>query len=642
MGQAIQLSPGVVTREFDLTTIVTSVATSGAAYVGDFQWGPLEQIKTVSSEDVLVNIFGVPTDDTYLHFFSAKNFLDYSRNLKVVRVADASALNSTADGTGILVKNESDWVDNHSAGVNGVGEFAGRYPGELGNSIRIEMADGRSYSAVSSIEITDPGVGYTTALDDGAPVTFSDPSSGETAVGTLSVVGDVVVGIDLSNYGTGYRVAPTITIPAPTSGGDTATATASLWQYRNQFLSEPGSSDACLAVNGSNDEMHIIVIDETGIVTGEAGTVLERWPFVSKANDLKNDDGTQSYYVATLRDASAYIHWMDHYDADWGSTGSGHNFTEMEEGPYSVILSGGTASGTVTNAELMAGWDLLKIPENVDVGILISGAADKVLYEYLVQNIAEVRKDCVAVGSPEMSMVVRNPTNELEDVLIMRQTLTSSSYGVMDNNWKYQYDSYNNTFRWIPCNPDVAGLMARTDESNDPWWSPGGFNRGQIKNVVKLAWQATKTERDEMYQKGINPIVTIANEGTILYGDKTLQAKTSAFDRINVRRLFIVLEKSIAKTAKYALFEFNDEFTRARFVQVVEPYLRDVMARRGITDFNVVCDETNNTGQVIDSNAFVGDIYIKPARSINFITLNFVATPTGVEFEEVLGNFGNF
>lgn len=641
MGMAFQLSPGVITREFDLTTIVPQVATSGAAYVGSFEWGPVNQVKTVYSEEYLVNLFGRPGSDTYKHFFSAKNFLDYSRNLKLVRVVEATAKNATSDGSGILVENDSDWMDNFSAGTNGVEEFAGRYPGALGNSIKIEVVDNKSYSAVVGVAITTSGSGYTTVADHGEIVTFSAPNSGITTEGTLVVVDDVVTGVTITENGTGYRVPPTVTIPAPAGGGTAATATANLWAYRDQFLAAPGTSVDCASKGGLNDEMHIIVIDSTGDISGDANTILERHAFVSKASDVMFDNGTYAYYVNTLRDASNYIHWMDHIQADWGQASSGITFTQLDT-PHSVTLSGGVDGNAVSNDELIPGWAMFSNPENVDISILISGPANRVLQDYLIQNIAESRKDCVAVISPEMDDVVRNAGSELEDILNLRDVLTSSSYGIFDCNWKYQFDSYNNVMRWIPCNPDVAGLMARTDESHDPWWSPAGYNRGSIKNTVKLAWNPSKTERDELYQVGCNPIVTFANEGTLLYGDKTMLTKPSAFDRINVRRLFIVLEKAIARASKYALFEFNDAFTRARFIQIVEPYLRDVQARRGVTDFKVICDETNNTGQVIDSNAFVGDIYIKPSRSINFISLNFVATATGASFEEVQGQFGDF
>jgi len=267
--------------------------------------------------------------------------------------------------------------------------------------------------------------------------------------------------------------------------------------------------------------------------------------------------------------------------------------------------------------------------------LLPLGAASATVATYAINNVAETRKDCVVFVSPELSDVVDNLGSEATDVTAFRDTLPSSSYAVLDSGWKYQYDRYNDVYRWIPLNGDTAGLAVRTDFTNDPWFSPAGFNRGQIKNVVKLAYSPSKTDRDTLYKKGVNPVVSFPGQGTILYGDKTMLTKPSAFDRINVRRLFIVLEKAIATAAKYQLFEFNDPFTRAQFRNLVEPFLRDVQGRRGITDFKVVCDESNNTGEVIDRNEFVADIFIKPARAINFISLNFIATRTGISFEEV-------
>ena len=257
----------------------------------------------------------------------------------------------------------------------------------------------------------------------------------------------------------------------------------------------------------------------------------------------------------------------------------------------------------------------------------------------MIGSVAEARKDCLVFLSPRRDDVVDVPGSERANITTFRNLLTSSSYAVIDSSWKYQYDKYNDVYRYVPMNGDTAGLCVRTDTERDPWFSPAGFNRGQIKNVIRLSFNPTKAERDELYKIGVNPVVTFPGEGTILFGDKTLLAKPSAFDRINVRRLFIVLEKAIAKAAKFSLFEFNDEFTRAQFVALVEPFLRDVQGRRGIYDFRVVCDETNNTGEVIDRNEFIGDIYIKPARSINFIQLNFVAVRTGVAFDEVVGKF---
>jgi phage tail sheath protein FI len=285
--------------------------------------------------------------------------------------------------------------------------------------------------------------------------------------------------------------------------------------------------------------------------------------------------------------------------------------------------------------------------EKVDISLIMQGkargaavASNTDLGAYLINNIAEVRKDCVVFISPDYNLVVNNKGNEAADIVAARNALPTSSYGVMDSGYKYRYDRYNDLYRWTPMNGDIAGLCARTDQTNAPWWSPAGLNRGNIKNVVRLAFNPNQTERDTLYKNSVNPVVTFQGQGTVLYGDKTLLTKPSAFDRINVRRLFIVLEKAISTAAKYMLFEFNDAFTRAQFKSMVNPYLKNVEGRRGIYDFLVVCDGTNNTGDVIDANQFVGDIYIKPARSINFIQLNFVAVPTGVAFSEVVGKFG--
>jgi phage tail sheath protein FI len=304
----------------------------------------------------------------------------------------------------------------------------------------------------------------------------------------------------------------------------------------------------------------------------------------------------------------------------------------------SLSLGGGN-DATVTDGDLQRGWDLYTNADVVDVSLLPLGDVSATVANYVIQNVAEVRKDCVVFLSPSRSSVVNNAGNEQDSVVAYRNTLTSSSYAFMDGGWKYQYDKYNDVYRFLPLNGDIAGCAVRTDTTRDPWFSIAGYDRGQIKNIVKLAWNPTQAQRDVLYKSGVNPVVSFPGDGTILYGDKTLQSKPSAFDRINVRRLFIVLEKAIARASKFSLFEFNDEFTRAQFVAFVEPFLRDVQGRRGIFDFRVVCDTTNNTPEVIDSNRFVGDIYIKPARSINFIQLNFVAVRTGVSFDEIVGKF---
>lgn len=416
------------------------------------------------------------------------------------------------------------------------------------------------------------------------------------------------------------------------------TNTFSGWAYAGYFNEAPGTSDWVDGQGGANDEMHIVVVDEDGkFSNGTANTVLETFAFVSKASDAKTADGSTNYYVNVLNNRSKYIYWLSHpTGANWGGNSS-VSFTSQAtvEG---VSLSGG-ADGVVDDGDIITAYDYFVNADTVDISLIISGPANATIVGHLIDEIALKRKDCVVFVSPERSDVIDNYGAEVTDCIAYRNTLTSTSYAAMDCNWKYQFDKYNDVYRWVPCNGDVAGLCARTDNDRDPWYSPGGLNRGIMKNVIKLAWNPNKTDRDDLYVKGINPIVTFPGEGTVLFGDKTLQAKPSAFDRINVRRLFIVLEKAIARAAKYTLFEFNDQFTRAQFVSLVEPFLRDVQGRRGIIDFRVVCDETNNTGEIIDRNEFVGDIYIKPARSINFIQLNFVAVRTGVSFDEVVGKF---
>lgn len=416
------------------------------------------------------------------------------------------------------------------------------------------------------------------------------------------------------------------------------TSAFSTWEYNSYFDTAPSTSSYADSVGGSNDELHIAVIDATGKLSGVVGTVLETYPHVSKASDAKNDDGSPNYYATKIFNSSKWIQVAAHLDSGWGVSAVGTNFGTTSLN-YNQTLAGGLdVLGTAGAYEL--GWDLFGSTEQVDVSLLVAGNASELgtTVQNYVAQIASTRKDSIAFLSPSLQYSVTTPS--ADNVVSYRNTLSvDTSYAVMDSGWKYQFDKYNNVYRYVPLNADIAGLCVYTDNVRDPWWSPAGLNRGQVKNVVKLSWNPTKTDRDVLYSGGVNPVVAFPGEGVVLFGDKTLQSKPSAFDRINVRRLFIVLEKAIAVAAKYSLFEFNDEFTRAQFVALVEPFLRDVKGRRGIYDYRVVCDTTNNTPQVIDSNQFVGDIYIKPARSINFIQLNFVAVRTGVDFTEIVGKF---
>lgn len=415
--------------------------------------------------------------------------------------------------------------------------------------------------------------------------------------------------------------------------------THSSFAYSGYFDSAPGTSDYAQSKGGSNDELHIVVVDITGEITGTANTVLEKFGYVSKASDAKNSDGSTNYYKEVLNQRSKYVWWAAHNDegTNWGTSATGKSFARLTAADNYNLTGGITV--TPTTGDINRAFDLFSNADSIDVSLLMTGPTSGSTVPNYVIGLAETRKDCLVFVSPQQSDVVNNSGGEVAAITVTRTGYTSSSYAVMDSGYKYQYDKYNDTYRWIPLNGDIAGLSVRTDVERDPWFSPAGFNRGAIKNVVKLAWNPSSSDRDDLYKQGINPVVTFPGEGTVLYGDKTMLSRPSAFDRINVRRLFIVLEKTIGKAARSTMFEFNDEFTRSQFVNLVEPFLREVQGRRGIYDFRVVCDTTNNTPEIIDSNQFVGDIYIKPARSINFIQLNFVAVRTGVSFQEVVGQF---
>ena len=418
------------------------------------------------------------------------------------------------------------------------------------------------------------------------------------------------------------------------------TSAFSTWTYKSYFTSAPGTSSYVSNAGGSNDELHIAVIDAGGLFSGSKGTVLETFPFVSKAVDAVNlNDGSTNYYKQVVFNNSAYVYAVDPVDYANTSSTWGQSANTVFYSPSSVTttLDGGTDESP-SDADIISAFALFSNKETIDISLVLTGDASVAVQQDVIDNIVSSRADCVAFISPPQSAVVNQGGNETSNIQTWLTSLArSSSYVVADSGWKYQFDVYNNVYRWIPLNADIAGLCVYTDAVTDPWYSPAGFNRGAIKNAIKLAWNPSKTYRDTLYAAGVNPVVSFPGQGIVLFGDKTLQNKPSAFDRINVRRLFITLEKAISKAAQSALFEFNDDFTRAQFSALVNPFLRDVQGRRGITDFKVVCDTTNNTPQVIDSNQFVGDIYIKPARSINFIQLNFVAVGTGVDFNTIVG-----
>ena len=636
---AFQLSPGVLTKEQDLTNVVPAVATTIGGIVGDYNWGPANQIVSVDSENNLVAVFGKPSLANFLDFMTTSSFLAYGSNCLVIREVGDAARNAVSSGSAILIKNSDRYYESFAAGEASVGPWAAKYAGAKGNSLKVSAADFGSFTntSVKTLTITAAGSGYS----DTPTVTIADPNSGTaTATATATVVGGAVTGITITFPGAAYNTAPTVTITDSTGTGSTVTsALTSAWEYATQFDYIPTTTTYGTAAGNTLDEMHVIVVDEDGSFTGTAGTIIEKFPGVSKASDAKDDVNQSNYYKNVINQRSKYIWSMDHMSdgTDWGNLATDEasfNCIQQASADATVSLIG-AVDATPAAADLQTGYTLFSNDELVDVSLIMTSGHTMSIADYVIDNVAEVRKDCLVMCSPLRSSVVNNVGAEVTSIKADLASLSRSSYAAMDSGWKYMYDRYNDRYVYVPLNGDVAGTCVVADVANDPWFSPAGYNRGVIKNAVKLAWSPKKAERDELYKTGVNPIVGFPGNGIILFGDKTLLAKPSAFNRINVRRLFIVLEKAVATAAKFQLFEFNDAFTRAQFRSLVEPFLRDVQGRRGIYDFRVVCDETNNTAEIIDQNEFRADIFVKPAKSINFITLTFVATRTGISFEEL-------
>lgn len=586
---APSLSPAIVVREFDLTPVVPNVDTSLAGYVGGFKWGPVEVPTIVSNEDELATEFGTPDEDRAVDYFSCAQYLRYSGNLQVCRAIPSgsvaigdSALNSSLTSTKHQVKNED-----HFEQQSGLDMFVAKYPGELGNSLAV---------SIFAIE------------------------SGESA-----------------------------------ASSNTATNWAA-WDYADKFDAIPGTSDWATKRPGTvlNDEIHLVVVDSDGLISGTKGTVLETFPFLSVASGAKTVDGSDNFFKTVLNQGSRYL-WSGDVDsvntiatATWGTapatSGTTNYATNVSwsNDSANTALTGGRDHGTLDVGDIQNGFDEFEDVEQIDVSLLIAPSmgttTDQVTLVNDLAGIAGVtRKDCVAIASPARDDVVNN-IDPVNDTLETTNQFTASSYLVVDNNFLRVYDKYNDNYIYIPAASTTAGIMAAADANYGPWWSPAGERRGEYVGVTNLAYSPSKAERDELYKKGVNPIVQFPGRGILLFGDKTKLARPSAFDRINVRRLFLALEKAISVAARNFLFEFNDEFTRAEFVAIVEPLLREIQARRGIQDFFVQCDERNNTPEVIDRNEFVATLFIKPSRSINFITLNFVATRTGANFEEIVNS----
>ena len=580
-------SPAVTVKEIDLSGVVPNVQTTTGAFVGNFGWGPVGEATLVSDESGLVEIFTAPTTTNTVDFHSAAYFLRYSNTLQVVRETDSDAKNAFAVNSFGTATAQA--INNKTAFENATidssdGAFIGRFPGSLGNSLQVSICG-------------------------------SSDSDGSGAI----------------NF--------------------------NAWAYKSSFDAAPGTSSYVSGLGGKNDEIHVAVIDEDGEISGTAGTVLETYPFLSVASNAKATDGTSNYYKDVIRERSEYIYagaFHRNSDSDGANDFSGSLWdtdavngsqdfksdVTFGTGQNTWSLSGGVSSSSLGTDDVLRGFDKFEDKDNIEIDFLIApesiaDATATTIVNDLVSTASSLRKDCVVVASPSRNAVVTTGTNAA--VIACGNTYTKSSYLVQDNNYLKVYDKYNDQFIKIPAASSTAGLMAATDLVAANWFSPAGARRGRYLGITDIVLSPNKSERDELYKVGINPIANIPGEGIMLFGDKTNESRPSAFDRINVRRLFLGIERAIALAGRNVMFEFNDEFTRAEFVNIVEPFLREIKGRRGITDFRVVCDATNNTAAVIDRNEFIASIFIKPARSINFVTLNFVAVRTGVEFEEVVG-----
>ena len=669
-------SPGVHVREIDLTNVVPSVATTIGAIAMPAQKGPVDEITTIGSEEDLVKTFGKPNSSNFEWWFTASSFLQYSDQLKVVR--PTSGFLNAGESSGVLVKNDTVYLDDYwsESGDGQVtsNDWYARSAGTWGNSIGIQVCPSATVyeqhlgsnnltaaaeSAGDTVVAVDDADSSGYAFNVGDLISFSsaDSSSDPTAFAYLS-----------GDEGNEYEVTAissnnlTVRLAGDPNGAGLQADIADnsyirrRWAFYNLFDGAPGTSQwATDNGRGSNDEMHVVVYDTTGDITGydyntagqQTNSVIERYGNLSKCPVAKSPQGDSIYYPDVFFRQSEYVYWGDHIAAgtNWG-TDTTTTYTAVNTVTV-VSLTGGTDDYSVTAGELMKGYKLFEDTESIDINLVLAGPSSGVAdttagmdtHGTMITDLCETRKDCVGFISPYRAGVVNVATTIAQTANIIKgfDTLPSSSYIVYDSGYKYIYDKYNDVYRYVPLNGDTAGLCANTDSVADPWFSPAGYNRGHVRGAIKLAYNPKNSERDQLYRKRINPVVNFPGQGVVLFGDKTALTKPSAFDRINVRRLFLVLEKVISIASKYQLFEFNDEFTRAQFRNMVEPFLRDVQGRRGIFDFKVVCDSTNNTGEVIDRNEFIGDIYVKPARSINFITLNFIAVRTGVAFSEVGG-----
>ena len=667
-----QVSPGVEVKEVDLTNIVPAVSTTIGAVCGPFEKGPVSEITSISSEKQLVEVFGKPNANNFEYFFTAANFLQYSNSLRVVRT-ESALKNASSGGSGILIRNTLHYQESFADGQGTHGTWSARTAGIHANGIKIDICDKNNFSEMSNKQVNDASASAAEATITMDAFDAADFAVGEViefysdAGGTVFATGHEAQKYEITAVDTSAETITFRQLDDPAGSGLIAdladdSYVKRYWRFSDLFDTAPGTSEFASARGVGDDEIHIVVYDSSGRQTGfdndvageRLNSVLETFAFVSKHPEATTPQGNSNYYPDVIYRDSKFVYWGDHPTAaidasgDWGqplssdlSVQGSKFFNKLSTGVENVdrsTLANGTDDYAVTDGEQLTSYARFDDGEAVDVNLIMAAKATSTLATNLV-TIVEKRKDALVFISPERSDVVgvADSNTQTTNVKNFFDLLPSTSFAVFDSGYKYQYDRFNDVYRYVPLNGDIAGVTAFTESVADAFFSPAGFTRGQIRGAVKLAYEPNKDQRDTLYKARINPVNSFPGQGTVLFGDKTALAKPSAFDRINVRRLFIILEKAIATAAKFQLFEFNDEFTRAQFKNLVEPFLREIQGRRGITDFKVVADESNNTGEVIDRNEFVADIFVKPTRSINFITLNFVAVRTGVAFTEIGG-----
>ena len=667
-----QVSPGVEVKEVDLTNIVPAVSTTIGAVCGPFEKGPVSEITSISSEKQLVEVFGKPNANNFEYFFTAANFLQYSNSLRVVRT-ESALKNASSGGSGILIRNTLHYQESFADGQGTHGTWSARTAGIHANGIKIDICDKNNFSEMSNKQVNDASASAAEATITMDAFDAADFAVGEViefysdAGGTVFATGHEAQKYEITAVDTSAETITIRQLDDPAGSGLIAdladdSYVKRYWRFSDLFDTAPGTSEFASARGVGDDEIHIVVYDSSGRQTGfdndvageRLNSVLETFAFVSKHPEASTPQGNSNYYPDVIYRDSKFIYWGDHptsaIDAsgDWGqplssdlSVQGSKFFNKLATGVENVdrsTLANGTDDYAVTDGEQLTAYARFDDGEAVDVNLIMAAKATSTLATNLV-TIVEKRKDALVFISPERADVVgvADSNTQTTNVKNFFDLLPSTSFAVFDSGYKYQYDRFNDVYRYVPLNGDIAGVTAFTESVADAFFSPAGFTRGQIRGAVKLAYEPNRDQRDTLYKARINPVNSFPGQGTVLFGDKTALAKPSAFDRINVRRLFIILEKAIATAAKFQLFEFNDEFTRAQFKNLVEPFLREIQGRRGITDFKVVADESNNTGEVIDRNEFVADIFVKPTRSINFITLNFVAVRTGVAFTEIGG-----